>query len=218
MSMNQDKDARIPSEESKSGQGNEGAAEASTPGPTPAGGTEGPVDAAAFQALKGEKDELYERLLRKQAEMENLRKRAQREKEEFLQHATADLIRALLPTLDAFERALDHRNSSVPEDFYQGVELIYREMLEVLRRAGLTPIETVGKTFDPHLHQAIEAVESPDHRDQEILEELQRGYKLKHRLLRPAVVRVAVRSKGAAAPGAGTASDSSGQDSSGNAS
>jgi molecular chaperone GrpE len=171
--------------------------EAAAPESAPSGETEGAVDAAGYQALKAQKDEIYERLLRKQAEMENFRKRAQREKEEFLQHATADLVRALLPTLDGFERALQHRNSSVPEDFYQGVELIYREMMEVLRRAGLAPIETVGKAFDPHLHQAIEAVESSNHRDQEIIEELQRGYRLKQRLLRPAVVRVAVKPKAA---------------------
>lgn len=216
--MDQEKDSLIPSEGSSSGEVKEGAAEAPSPEATPAAGSEGTVDLGAYEALKTQKDELYDRLLRKQAEMENLRKRAQREKEEFLQHATADLVRALLPTLDAFERALQHRNSNVPEDFYQGMELIYREMLEVLRRAGLTPIETVGKTFDPHLHQAIEAVESPDHHDQEILEELQRGYRLKHRLLRPAVVRVAVRPKGAAVPGDGTAADHPGQGSSGKSS
>lgn len=131
--------------------------------------------AAAYEKLKADRDTLYDRLLRKQAELENFRKRTQREKEDFLQHATADLIRALLPTLDGFERALAHRDPNVPAEFSQGMELIYRDLLDVLGRAGLAPVETVGKIFDPHLHQAVETVVSADHRDQEIVEELQRG-------------------------------------------
>ncbi len=159
-------------------------------------GAELPSDlAAAYRKLLAEKQELYDRLLRKQAEFENFRKRTQREKEDFLQHATASLIRTLLPVLDGFERALKHRDSRIPEEFYQGTELIHRELLEVLGRAGLTPLETAGKLFDPHLHQAVESVEVPGARDQEIVEELQRGYKLKHRLLRPAIVKVAVGPK-----------------------
>jgi molecular chaperone GrpE len=148
--------------------------------------------AAAGEKLQAEKRELYERLLRKQAELENFRKRTQREKEDFLQHANADLLRALLPTLDGFERALKQRNSEVPESFYQGMELIYRQLMDVLRRAGLMAIEAEGKLFDPHLHQAVETVESAEGRDQEIVEELQKGYRLKQRLLRPSIVKVAV--------------------------
>lgn len=147
---------------------------------------------AAYRKLLQEKQELYERLLRKQAELENFRKRLQREKESFLQHANADLLRALLPTLDGFERALKHRDASVPEQFYEGMEMIYRELLEVLGRAGVTPIETANQHFDPHLHQTVETVEASGVRDQEIVEELQRGYRLKHRVLRPAIVKVAV--------------------------
>ncbi len=158
-----------------------------------ASGEELPADlAAAYGELRREKNALYDRLLRKQAELENFRKRMKREKDELLQHAAADLVRALLPTLDAFERALQHRDTSTPEHFYQGIKLIYRELLEVLKRAGLTPLETVGNTFDPHVHQAVETVESKEHRDHEVVEELQRGYKLKQRLLRPAIVKVAV--------------------------
>lgn len=158
--------------------------------------------AAAGEKLQAEKRELYDRLLRKQAELENFRKRTQREKEDFLQHANADLLRALLPALDGFERALKQRNSEVPESFYQGMELIYRQLMEVLRRAGLTAIEAVGKLFDPHLHQAVETVESGEGRDQEIVEELQKGYLLKQRLLRPSIVKVAVapRTQPAAEP------------------
>lgn len=151
--------------------------------------------AAAYEKAVAEKRDLHDRLLRKQAELENLRKRLQREKEEFLQHATADLVRALLPTLDGFERALKHRDADVPEQFVEGIGLIYRQMLDVLGHAGLTAVEAEGKTFDPHVHQAVETVEDPNRPDHEIVEELQRGYKLKQRLLRPAIVKVAVNPK-----------------------
>jgi molecular chaperone GrpE len=156
--------------------------------------------AAACAKLEAEKQLLYDRLLRKQAELDNFRKRAQREKEEFRDYAAEDLIRSLLPTLDGFERALKHRDANVPEPFYQGMEMIHRELLEVLKRAGLVALETLGKTFDPHYHQAVETVEAADRRDHEIVEELQRGYKLRHRLLRPAIVKVAVAPSKAQAP------------------
>jgi molecular chaperone GrpE len=152
---------------------------------------------AAYEKLKEENAALYDRLLRKQAELENFRKRGQREKEEFRQHATEDLIRALLPVLDGFERALGQRAPGVPETFYQGMELIYRQLSDVLARAGLEAIETSGQLFDPHCHQAVETVEEAGRRDQEIVEEMQRGYKLKDRLLRPAIVKVAVKPRGA---------------------
>jgi molecular chaperone GrpE len=152
-----------------------------------------PADlAAAYRQLLNEKKELFDRLVRKQAELENVRKRVEREKEDFLQHATMGLIRALLPTLDALERGLKHREQNVPEKFYAGMELIHRELLEVLKRAGLAPVESEGETFDPHVHQAVETVETDKFADQAVVEELQRGYKLKQRLLRPAIVKVAV--------------------------
>ena len=169
--------------------------ETAVPKPGEASGAPGvelPADfALAYQTLLAEKQGLYERLLRKQAEFENFRKRTQREREDFLAHATAELIRELLPVLDGFDRAVKHRDPRVPEQFYHGVELIRRELFEALSRAGLKPVETVGKLFDPHVHQAVETVEVPGARDQDIVEEVQRGYKLKHRLLRPATVKVA---------------------------
>ena len=146
----------------------------------------------ANEKLTAEKRELLDRLLRSQAELDNFRKRTQKEKEDIRQHAAENLIRSLLPTLDSFERALQHRDESVPEAFYQGLELIYREYREVLGRAGLMAIETEGQTFDPHLHQAVETVNAPGRREQEIVAEMQRGYKLKNKLLRPAIVKVAV--------------------------
>lgn len=163
--------------------------------------------AAAYRQLLEEKKELFDRMVRKQAELENIRKRVEREKEDFLQHATMGLIRALLPTLDALERGLKHREASIPEKYYTGMELIHRELLEVLKRAGLTPVESEGKIFDPHVHQAVETVETDKFEDHAVVEELQRGYKLKHRLLRPAIVKVAVAPAGKTAP---TAKDAPG--------
>ncbi|MEJ2009842.1 MAG: nucleotide exchange factor GrpE [Acidobacteriota bacterium] len=150
---------------------------------------------AAYRQLLQEKKDLFDRLVRKQAELENVRKRVEREKEDFLQHATMGLIRALLPTVDALERGLQHREEQVPEKFYTGMELIHRELLDVLKRAGLAPVDSRGQIFDPHVHQAVETVETEEHRDQEVVEELQRGYKLKQRLLRPAIVKVAPQAR-----------------------
>ena len=146
----------------------------------------------AYEKALAENRDLYDRLLRKQAELENFRKRTQKEKEDLRQYAAEDLIRSLLPTLDGFERALQHRDENAPAAFYQGLELIYQGLREVLGRAGLTPLSTAGRLFDPYLHQAVETVNDPDRREHEIVEELQRGYKLKQRLLRPAIVKVAV--------------------------
>ena len=175
--------------ESESAPADDGAASATPTAPPPG-------LAEAYEKVLAEKQELYDRLLRKQAELENFRKRTQRKEEEVRQYAAENLIRSLLPTLDGFERALQHRDASVPEAFYQGLELIYRQFSEVLGRAGLAPIDTTGQLFDPHLHQAVETVNAPGRRNQEIVEELQRGYKLKNKLLRPAIVKVAVGGKG----------------------
>jgi molecular chaperone GrpE len=196
------KSATSPQEEAMIDSGREVAQENGAPVMESGGAPSGPglsheQLAVEHEKLVAEKKDLFDRLLRKQAELENVRKRVQREKEEFRQLATEDLIRSLLPTLDGFERALSQRDAGTPEAFYQGLELIYKELREVLGRAGLEPIETEGALFDPHLHQAVETVESDSHRDQEIVEELQRGYKLRHRLLRPAIVRVAVKSRSA---------------------
>ena len=99
---------------------------------------------SSYDKLLQEKQDIYDRLLRKQAELDNFRKRMQREKEDFLQHATTDLVRALLPTVDGFERALKQRDPAVPEQFYKGMELIYKQLADVLGRAGLVPVEAAG--------------------------------------------------------------------------
>jgi molecular chaperone GrpE len=187
-------DARGPSFTSDASENEAPVSEDTSAGPPAAASLE---TSLAYEKLKEEKAELYERLLRKQAELENFRKRAQREKEELRQYATEDLIRDLLPVLDGFERALRQRTSAIPETFYQGMELIHRQLSDVLGQAGLEAIETAGQLFDPHLHQAVETVVEAGRRDQEIVEELQRGYKLKRRLLRPAIVKVAVKPKAA---------------------
>lgn len=138
-----------------------------------------------------EKAELNDRLLRARAEFENARRRAERERSEYLQFAAMDLVRDALPILDDFERALkvEHAGS----DYAKGVELIYQRLYETLKKMGLEPIETAGKAFDPNVHQAVERVETKDAEDQSILGEFQRGYNFKGKLLRPAMVRVAVK-------------------------
>ena len=142
------------------------------------------------QKLRQERDMLVDRLARMQADFENTRKRAAREQQEHRDYALAEAIKGLLPTLDSFERALQ---SAPPEaaEFRGGVELIYKQLLDALSRLGVTPVPATGESFDPRFHQAIEMVDTRDVPDHQVIEELQRGYKLKDRLLRPAMVKVA---------------------------
>lgn len=149
---------------------------------------------AEMKKLKAERDTLVDRLARLQAEFENSRKRAAREQQEFREYAAADVIKNLLPILDSFERALQSPSSRNGE-FREGVELIYKQLQDTLAKLGLRPIQAQGKPFDPHLHQAIEVVDTTDADDHTVLEELQRGYMFKDRLLRPAMVKVAKNSK-----------------------
>ncbi len=147
----------------------------------------GPV--AELQKLKAERDSLLDRLARAQAEFENARRRAGKEQQDFREYAAADAIKPLLPVLDSFERALQVK--SEPGDFRSGVELIYKQLQDALAKIGVRAIPAKGEPFDPHVHEAIEMVETSDAADHEVLEELQRGYKFKDRLLRPAMVKVA---------------------------
>jgi molecular chaperone GrpE len=144
---------------------------------------------AELLRLKAERDTLLERLARLQAEFENARKRAAREQQEFREFALAEALKALLPILDSFERAL--RADHPEKEFRSGVELIHKQLSDALAKLGLRPIPAQGERFDPHVHEAIEMVDTTDAKDHEILDELQRGYKLKDRLLRPAMVKVA---------------------------
>ena len=146
--------------------------------------------ATEFDKLKAERDSLLDRLARLQAEFENARKRTVREQQEFREYAVADALKALLPTLDSFERALQ-TSASDKSEFRGGVDLIYKQLQDALVKLGLRPIPAKGEPFDPHLHQAIEMVDTKEAEDHHVLDELQRGYRLKDRLLRPSMVRVA---------------------------
>jgi molecular chaperone GrpE len=142
-----------------------------------------------LQKLKAERDSLLDRLARMQAEFENVRRRNIKEQQDFRDYAAADSIKPLLPVLDSFDRALTVK-SDVAE-FRSGVELIYKQLLAALSKLSVQPIVAKGEQFDPHVHEAIEMVETTDAPDHQVIEELQRGYKYKERLLRPAMVKVA---------------------------
>jgi molecular chaperone GrpE len=146
------------------------------------------------EKLKAERDALLDRLARLQAEFDNARKRAVREQQDFREFAAADVIRNILPSLDSFERALKVGGDS--GDFRNGVELIYRQLQDALQKAGVQPIAAVGQAFDPRLHEAIEMVDTTAVPDHQVMEELQRGYKYKERMLRPAMVKVARNNHG----------------------
>jgi molecular chaperone GrpE len=146
--------------------------------------------AAERDQLAAEKSELQERFLRRQAEFENFRRRVEREKSEFVQYAASEAVTAMLPILDDFGRALKQETGD--RDYQRGMELIYQRLLEALKKLGLEPITSVGQPFDPYIHQAIDRVETDEAEDHTVLEEYQTGYNFKGRLLRPAMVRVAV--------------------------
>src|ERR1700676_647426 len=145
--------------------------------------------ASETEKLRAERDALLDRLARLQAEFDNARKRAVREQQEFREFAAADVIKNFLPPLDSFERALKAGGDA--SDFRNGIELIYRQFQDALQKIGVQPIVAVGQTFDLRIHEAIEMVDTRDVPDHQVVDELQRGYKYKDRLLRPAMVRVA---------------------------
>jgi molecular chaperone GrpE len=147
--------------------------------------------AADLDRLTREKRDLQELMQRRQAEFENYKKRVERERSELFEFASMDTAKAMLPILDDFERAL--KVESADKEYARGMELIYQRLYESLKKIGLEPISTEGTLFNPHLHHAVDMVDSPDSPDQTILEEYQRGYNFKGRLLRPAMVKVAVR-------------------------
>ncbi len=151
--------------------------------------SDGSARGAELQKLKAERDSLLDRLARAQAEFENARRRASKEQQDFRDYASFDTIKSLLPVLDSFERALQTKSEAA--DFRSGVELISKQLQDTLVKLGVRPIPAKGEPFDPRYHEAIEMVESTDAPDHEVLEELQRGYKFKDRLLRPAMVKVA---------------------------
>ncbi len=154
----------------------------------PDAGETGTKDASALQR---ERDDLYDRLLRKSAEFDNYRKRVDKERREQAEWAAADVLTDVLAVLDDFDRALSAEVPAQAKSYAEGFELIHRQLVELLRKRGVTPIESLGVDFDPHFHQAVAYEESPGAREGEIVGELRKGYKLGDRLLRPAMVRVA---------------------------
>ena len=142
--------------------------------------------------LERQRDEFKDLLLRKSAEFENYRKRTDRERASFIETAAAGILEELLPLLDDLERALKADAGPEGSDAYRrGVELIHRQLTDLLRKRGVTPIEAVGVDFDPNYHQAVTHEPVKGHRDGEIVEEFRRGYMLGDRLLRPSMVKVA---------------------------
>lgn len=149
-----------------------------------------PSAESELEKIKAERDMLLDRLARQQAEFENVRKRAAKEQQEYREYAVAEAVKSLLPALDSFENALRTSNQNAA-DFRAGVELIYKQLQDALARLGVQHVGAVGEEFDPRYQEAIQVVDTPDAEDNHVIEELQRGYKLKDRLLRPALVRVA---------------------------
>ena len=149
----------------------------------------GSVPQEEYDRLKAERDMLFDRLARLQAEFDNTRKREAKERAEFRDYAVGNAVEQFLPVLDNFQLALKAQGS--PEQLRTGVELIVKQMEEALRGLNVQPVEAVGAVFDPRVHEAIEMVERADLPDHQVFEEVRRGYKIRERLLRPALVRVA---------------------------
>jgi molecular chaperone GrpE len=162
-------------------------------GPELVANPEQPSSQAEFDKLKAERDQLLDRLARLQAEFENARKRADRERSSDRDFATCNVVEKFLPVLDHFELALKASGSA--EQLREGVELIVKQMEDALRQLQVTPIPAVGEEFDPRQHEALGTVERFDLPDQHVAEEIRRGYKLRDKLLRPALVRVASNPK-----------------------
>lgn len=145
---------------------------------------------AQLAAKTAESEEHYSRMLRLQADFENFRRRSQKEREDFVKYAVEGLVNNLLPVLDNFERALSNQEDQ-GGNFKTGVEMIFRQFKEALEAEGVKAIEAVGCEFDPNCHQAVMQVASDEHEDNIVIEEFQKGYLLKEKVIRPAMVKVA---------------------------
>jgi molecular chaperone GrpE len=142
-------------------------------------------------ALQKERDDLYDRLLRKTAEFDNFRKRVDRDKKDMIEWAAADVLSDLIGIVDDFDRAMTAEAPPEAQAYKSGLELIQRQLAELLKKRGVTPVEALGADFDPHLHQAVAYEEVPGAREGEVVGVMAKGYKLGDRLLRPALVKVA---------------------------
>jgi len=143
------------------------------------------------QALQKERDDLYDRLLRKTAEFDNFRKRVERDRKDMIEWAAADVLTDLIAIADDFDRALAVAVPPEAQQFKAGLEMIHRQLSELLKKRGVTLVEALGADFDPHLHQAVAYEEVPGAREGEVVGVLAKGYRLGERLLRPAMVKVA---------------------------
>jgi molecular chaperone GrpE len=185
------KEPTVDAGESAASAGGNGPADPPASGSAPAS----PLEAVTAERdrLIEEKNDLMDRLLRRQAEFDNFRRRAEREKADILEFAHTESVRAILPILDDFERAL--KTPTADKIYARGMELIYQRLADSLKKLGLEPITSKGQKFDPHVHHAVDMVETGDVEEQTILDEYQQGYNFRGRLLRPAMVKVAVTKK-----------------------
>lgn len=151
------------------------------------------AEPSELDKVKAERDQLLDRVARLQAEFENARKRGEKERAEFRDYAAASVVEQFLPVLDNFQLALKSTGSA--EQLRSGVELIVKQMEEVLRQMQVVAVPALGEVFDPRVHEALGAVERDDIPDQHVAEEVRRGYKMRERLLRPSLVRVAHNAK-----------------------
>jgi molecular chaperone GrpE len=169
--------------------------------------TKAPAEDAAREdadakKLSSDLDDLRQTLLRRQADFDNYRKRIERERAEDHKRATARVVEGLIPVVDGFEHALAAHKEAEYESYRKGFEIIYKQLLENLGKLGVLRVDPVGQPFDPHLHQAMDRVETTEVADGTILEVFQPGYAFHGRVLRPAMVRVAVHPSGASNVGA----------------
>jgi len=164
---------------------------------SPGGGLEAPEGGEgqdrneALAALERERDDYYDRLLRKTAEFDNYRKRIERERREQGDQAVVDLLRELLAVVDDFDLALTIGTGEGAETYKKGIEMIHAKLHDLLKKYGVRPIDALGADFDPNVHQAVAHEVSPGHREGEVIEEMRRGYMINDRLFRPALVKVA---------------------------
>jgi molecular chaperone GrpE len=173
--------------------GEDGDSPSAQGGPSQNGGAASET-VSELEKVKAERAAYLDRAARIQAEFENFRKRSVRQQEEFREYAVADAIKSLLPILDSLDGALKTKAVSL-EDLRSGIELIDKQFHDALAKLGVEPLEAEGQAFDPNFHQAVQMVDTNEVEDNHVIDELQRGYKLKDRLLRPAMVRVARNAK-----------------------
>ncbi|MGI4852697.1 MAG: nucleotide exchange factor GrpE [Janthinobacterium lividum] len=167
-----------------------GAVEAEEGAPVASGTALASVPRAEYDAMKAERDQSLDRMARMQAEYDNARKREAKERADFRDYAVGNAAESFLTVLDNFHLALKSQGS--PEQFRTGIELIAKQFDEAVRNLGVTAVETVGQQFDPRFHEALGSVETAEFPDGAVVDEVRRGYRIKERLLRPALVRVAV--------------------------